>query len=726
MKNSLLVVMTALLALSQSIFAVGNPKQLPVPRMDFPYSFTDGKATVFLPDAFAGKEVAYSIKTITDDGWGKTSEGKATATADAKISIVPLAEGIHIVTLQLTKPTELRFLAINPPAAIDVKTAGAALRNTHAKLFSKERYLLLIMGDSVTETGDYCGMLAMMLKRATGNENIEVLKRGFSGRSVDATVRTMEGDLAAKPDLGLIMYGLNDQAAGCSLDGYIDQYRWIMETLEKRCKADCVFLTPTPDLSLDKDDSVYGAYTVRTFAFGDALKVLGEKMKVPVADTFHALWGSGAPSIDASARKIWPRFPLGYNNQLSSMIESNGKGDGIHPGALGHLAIARAAYDAIIGGQQPVLPLDLSAVSSWTDTGMVSKVTLKNSSSVKRAGNVTLYPFPDGEVATAVPITYDLTPSAEMTFNVTWPKLIKPEDLLTYPYNLYLTTNQPVFAAFDSSGNEGYTYIVRAPMQTDTSFVHERQSVTGNKIKVTLLENGKKKSVTVKIPENTELGRIPLISKYQRKGVTGYAAAEVAYVRYGQARACDAVVDGDLNEWKDSAWITVGDPIQARWTQGIRDGRTTREECDMRWAFSAGKTGIYFAVDLKGKQIDQDNFTIFMDTRKANLLGTPGPYYWISGRFDKNEKLALSRGETSPNAAGMTGVWKAKENGANLEFFVPYGLLNLTNGRKTVTLACQYGGGIPIMTRTRNIRQLIFYGQKTVSHGAHDGMALYV
>jgi hypothetical protein len=672
MKNSLIVLLTAMLTMP--IFAAGAPKPLPTPRMESPYTFTDGTATVILPDAFAGKEVAFSIKTITDDGWGKTSDGKATATADAKISIAPLVEGIHIVTLQLAKPAEVRFLAITPPSTIDAKDVPV-LRRTKSKLFSKERYLLLIMGDSVTETGDYCGMLAMLLKRATGNNNIEILKRGFSGRSVDATVRTIEGDLAAKPDLGLIMYGLNDQAGGCSLDGFIDQYRWITETLEKHCNADCVFLTPTPDLSLDKDDTVYGAYTLRTFAFGEALKVLGEDMKVPVADTFHALWGVGAPSIDESARKIWPRFPLGYNNQFSSMLESNGKGDGIHPGALGHLAIARVAFDAIMGRPQPVQPLTFSAKSSWMDAGMVSNVTLTNNSKEKRTGNLTLYPFPDGEVAPLTPIAYDLAPAATTTFNVTWPKLVKPEDLLTYPYNLYFTTNQPVFAAFDSSGTTGYTYIVRAPMEMNANFIRERQVVTGDKVKVTLNDNGRKKTITVKIPKDSEVGRIPLVNKVQRKGVTGWAAAEVAYVRYGKARIGEATVDGDLTEYKDSTWITIGDPIQARWTQGIRDGRATRDECDMRWTFSAGKTGIYFAADIKGSKLDQDNFTIFMDTRKANLLGTPGPYYWVSGRFDKNDKLSLSRGETSPKAPGLAGAWKAKDTGANLEFFVPYAML---------------------------------------------------
>ncbi len=698
MKHCIFLVLTA--ALTLSIFAAGmpTPKPLPTPRMESPYAFTDGTATVILPDAFAGKEITYSIKTITDDGWGKTDEGKIKATADAKIAITPLVEGIHIVTLQLAKPAEVRFLAIYPPAKASATEPSAEIYlSTYNKLAKKEKFVILVMGDSVTDTGDYAGMLAMLLKRATGNDNIEVVKRAFSGRSVDATVRTIEsdikGDLGIKPDLGLIMYGLNDQAGGCSLDGFIDQNRWIAETLKNRCGTDMIFLTPTPDLSLDKDTTVYGAYTLRTFAFGDALKVLGNDMKIPVADTFHALWSAGAPSIDASAHKIWPRFPLGYSNQLSSMLESNGKGDGIHPGALGHLAIAWAVFNTIMGPQSSpvsatgavaitnrtdinqIQPISFSAVSSWTPTGMVSNVTMTNNSKEKCTGNLTLYPFPDGEIAPVTPIAYDLAPSATKTFTVTWPKLLKPEDLLTYPYNLYLTTNQPIFAAFDSSGNSGYTHIVRAPMEINANFLRQRIEVKGNSFKVTLNNLNKKKTITVKIPKKSDIGRIPLVYKVKNKNVTGWAVAEAAYIRYGKARIGDATVDGDLAEYKESNWITIGDPIQARWTQGIRDGRINRNECDLRWAFSAGKNGIYFAVDLKGTKFYQDNFTIFMDTRKANLLGTPGPYYWISGRFDKNDKLSLSRGETSPNAPGLAGVWKANTNGANLEFFVPYAML---------------------------------------------------
>lgn len=73
---------------------------------------------------------------------------------------------------------------------------------------------MVATGDSVTATGDWPRMFAMLLGRLTGNTRITVDKAAYPGRSADASVRHWQRDIAPKrPDLLLAMYGLNDQGA---------------------------------------------------------------------------------------------------------------------------------------------------------------------------------------------------------------------------------------------------------------------------------------------------------------------------------------------------------------------------------------------------------------------------------------------------------------------------------------------------------------------------------
>jgi len=597
-------------------------------RLAEPYVFTDAKAVVLLPDVT--NEVTYSLKTITATGWRSMQDNHGAVVA-GKLEITPLTEGIHIVTLHLSQPVELRFLAIAPPPQLDPQVVRRTLPRQGDRLLRGEPFTILAMGDSVTETGNYPEFLKLLLERATGKHNVTVVKRAYPGRSVDATVRNFRDDVPPnRPQLGLLMYGLNDQGGGVSTAAYLEQCQWVVEHMVQECDADTILLTPTPDLSRDQNATEYSPYLFRTIGFAALLEDLGQKLNVPVADTFHAVWGTGGTTLNACGRKMRPVYPPSISQQFTSMLETEGRGDGVHPNALGHLAIARAVFNAIAGAAPAKR---IHGTSEWTQDGLVSHAQLGT--------NTMLFPLMDDAVE----------PSNN---GVRWPNRKRPEDLLKFPSNRY---PMPMFVAME----DGRPQVVEAPVAAKVDFVRERQVVTGSTVTVKFGTT----PVTVTIPSGSSVGRIPLIRDTQ--------AAELAYVRFGAARVGEATVDGDLSEWNKHQWIPVGEPVQAREPWNVNDHRASTNECYLHWAFKAGSNGVFMAAKTTGS-VEKDNFIIFFDPRMPELLGTPGRYYWLSGHRREDGQLDLQRGETSRSATGLTGVWR----GGALELFIPYELMEMT------------------------------------------------
>ena len=647
-------------------------------EFESPYVFTDENA-VLAVNADAG-EVGYSIKTITYDGYGPTARGTAKA-ADGRLSIKPLCEGIHVVSLDIEKPVEVRFLAIGPPAKASAAAARKALPRTSRKLLSGRPYTILAMGDSVAHTGDFEGLLVMILKRATGNENILSVERTYSGRSVDAAVRFWKNDGPPNhPDLGLLMYGLNDQGAFASLPGYLEQYRFIADRLAADCNADAVLMMPTPHIQIpvrEEDRTPRSEpewFAFRTIGFAESLRPLAAQLHVPLAETFAAVWGRGGPTVQESVKNAWPMFPTHYGRQMTSMLETGGKGDTIHPNVLGHLAIARAVSDAIFG-LQVAPPLAFSGYSAWADGGVVSHVVATNRSGAVREGTLRAYPLIDARIDTDGPVAYRLAPGEAVEFEVRWPQAKKPEDLFEHPNNIYLAPGSPLVPVVDFCAGGSRVYAARAPFEFEWNYVRGRQ-VVDEVARVALSGNAKTVITEEIIPPNSNVGRIWLLSKLLRNNETWHATAELAYVRFGAALQGEAAADGDLAEWQEHRWFSVGETVQARWTKGPEDNRAELGECFTRWALKAGENGIYFAVRGTGELL-KDKFTLFFDTRDAALLGTAGRYYWCSGSLKDGGRMQMRRGETSRESPGLEGAWKKTPDGIDIELFVPYELMEL-------------------------------------------------
>jgi lysophospholipase L1-like esterase len=644
----------------------------PVP----PYIFTDGRARLATPGVEGA--VPCHVATITAEGFGPRRTLTLTA-ADGAVSVSPLCEGIHVVSMGAPVNQEQRFLAIAPPPPLDAAAVRKALPRTGAKLLEGQPFLLLSMGDSVTATGDYEAMLAMLLSRATGNTNITLVDKSYPGRSIDATVRHFDRDTRAiKPDLGLLMYGLNDQAGNVPLPAYLEQYAWVADQLAVRFQADTVFLQPTPHIAVfgaDKSGNVEPPQTAfRTAGFAEAVARLGERRGVPVARTFAAVWGAGTGTIPEAAMALWPLYPTGYASPFSSLLESRGKGDTIHPNALGHLQIAKAVF-AALNGQANEQPMTITGQSRWTDNGVVSRVTATNRSDKPREGRLEVYPPSGARIAIPGPVPYSLAPGESVSFEVAWPEVRKPEDLLRFPYFQYLCEDLNPISVVDVSGAGSTVRSIAAPFEVPGEFVAERQTVEGRRVSVTLNTPGGVQTVPVKIPKGSQVGRVPLIRKLESDGKIGYAVAEVAYVQYAQALNGEAKVDGDLREWDGHRWAPVGEPCQARGRGGPLDNRKSPDEAYIHMAFKAGANGLFIALRGRG-ELAGDRATLFFDPRAPEELGTVGPYYWAGLSFAPDGAVHLGKGETSVAAPGMNGRWRANEGGLDAELFIPYVLMD--------------------------------------------------
>lgn len=558
-------------------------------------------------------------------------------------------------------------LAIPIPEAIGGEALLKTLPRRGKKLLAGETFTILAIGDSVTATGPYPEILKRLLARATGNADIRVMRAAYSGRSVDAAVRRFEKDIEpAKADLALIMFGLNDQAAGAPLAAYLEQTRWLVEKLRAR-GSDVVLLEPTPHINItplpgDTMPPPPEASVFRTTGFAAALRGLGAELDAPVAPTFDALWGGGGADLQAAARGMWPLFPAHYSKPFTSLAETEGKGDTIHPNAAGHLRLAQAVFSTL-AGRKPAPELEIDAHTAGDAQGrMVSRLRVKNASEQDRSGRLAVYPFPQDD--THEMFAYDLAPGESVERVFTWPEAARPGAFAC-------------LQVVDYHGGGSRAFGVPAPLKTGAGWIRDRSVVAPPSAVVRFATNGVVREEIVRWPGNSEVGRVPLSGRAKIGEGEMKLDAELAYVRFAAAPSGESVADADLSEWSDARWIPVGEPVQARWTKGPADYRQTPRECHVRWAFKAGREGVWIAFHAMG-EVTKDKFTLYFDPRPAAELGTAGPYVWIDGAFKPDGALVLRAGDSSPSGvAGLAGRWRAPAAGeVEGELFVPYAVMN--------------------------------------------------
>lgn len=639
--------------------------------IEHPLVFTDESVQISASTE-ENREVEVSI--LTRRGW-QLPVRTHLLFQNGKASFRPSLEGIYRIR---SGEDEIRFLAIQPPPRLDQTTLATVLPRSARRLVSGKTYTILAMGDSVTDTGDYPEMLAMMLRRTTGS-HVVVEKRDYPGKSVDASVRRWKQDTTGiQPDLGLIMFGLNDQAANVPLAAYLEQTKWLIDRLSSQCNADTILLEPTPHidiLSPAKDGTLPPAASIfRVIGYARALADLARDSNIPVAPTFASIWGEGAEDLPGVARALYPLYPVNYRTHYSTLLESGGKGDTIHPNALGHLQLARAVYQVLLG-RKPVEPLAWKAETFWEDGQLISKVEVRNSSELPREGRLDFFPVPMS--AAVKQVQYRLKPGESMEVKVPWPGATKLEALRTDPLLVKAFKSPgPYLQALDSCGGKCFPHAIAAPWNPDFRFLPRRAIVGETEFGVEYQAGSKTTVMSVKLPLDQEAGRIPLEVSGEIDGRPCYATAELAFVRFAHATSSEAVVDGDLSEWQNDVWQPLTEPVQARSSQGPKDLRASPEECAVRWSIRGGKTGVYIAVRAGG-EVDSDTLTVYFDGRPPEELGTCGPYTWVSVNL-KNEKPQLRAGDSSPVSSGLEGAMRrAGESTCNYELYLPYPVLGL-------------------------------------------------
>ncbi len=622
------------------------------------------------PLKFAGLEnqsQKCSVSVLTRDGWSASQQQSLQADHNGVVSFTPLTEGLYAITSTINgKAVTVKMLAVNAPAKVSADAVLKTLPNHGKDLLAGIPITILAMGDSVTATGIYHKLLVMMLREATGNDQITLHVKAHSGKSVDATVRTFDTDIKPlKPNIGLLMYGLNDQGAGGAMDVYLQQTQWICEQLQSAFKTDMILLEPTPHI--DTEQTAF-----RTIAYAQALRNLGENLSLPVAPTFDAIWGEGGSTLSQSMQRLWALYPPHYSKTWQSLLETQGKGDTIHPNILGHLAMAKAVFNTIIGQPRQQKALQIKAQNAWTDAGMVTKLQLTNTSNTHRIGYLDVFSADDFAQPLTSQLAYSLAPQASEQLSVTWPTLKYPTDLLNLAASAFITHDQPFLAIADYANNQLAIQAVQTQRAGQLHYPPQRIVTDSATFHIQLRDGNTRVIQSIDLPENQPVGVMPLVTSHQNQTAT----ATLSFTQLAQAIIGKAKIDGELDEWQEHTFNPLGQPSQACWVRGPADLRESIDACNPSFAFKSDDEGLYMAIKVTG-QIDNDRLTVFFDPRPAEQLGQPGGYYWINAGF-KNGKFTASRGETSPHIRIESAIKKDGDL-TTIEMFIPYATFKHTS-----------------------------------------------
>lgn len=499
------------------------------------------------------------------------------------------------------------------PAGVFTET----LPRTGAKLERGEPYMILAVGDSVTHTGKYHEFLARRLAEKTGNTKIATQKKARSGCSADATSRNFDTDVAPfKPDLLLIMYGLNDQAAFAEPETYLANLRYIADRAVKEFGCDVLFLQPTPHPSFkDLATEFESAYPWRTGVFA-AYLAHAEKV-YPVVRTF------GAFSRDVPAKN-----PVELYTQMLKFYPPK---DHIHPSAAGHEKMAETVFEYLTRTTPPE-PMEFHGRFRWP---AAIEVEAHNRTPAERIGKLIVY-MPD-RMPGRGNVEYKLRPGEKCTVVIPLPELKSAQELLIPPYSWYIKRDTMGVTVVDFAA-DGTARATAVSCPRSGADALPPASFT--------------------LPAfREESGRVPVVQDTR--------ARELVYTRYASA------LRGETPPDDACLWSTLGAPHQARGNTGPMDFRKSPEEKRIAFAFRAGTAGLFVAAKIRG-DVMKDAGTFYFDPRPAEELNTIGPYYWLDVRFLPEGKLRLHSGETADRAAKVRGSWRAVEGGAELELFIPY------------------------------------------------------
>lgn len=225
-------------------------------------------------------------------------------------------------------PLPLILLAALGPAAAD-------LAGLNALLAGGQRPVKIVgFGDSITGVYYHTGgrrawpeMLGVALQRVYPQAQIEIINAGVSGGNTTTGLARMDQDvLSHRPDLVVIMFGMNDVVANAP-EVYESNLRTMVRN-SREAKAEVVLCTPN---YVAEDNGSRDLTRLRACAA--IVRRVGQDLAVPVTDCFQAY---------EAIRQANPR-------EFTVLMS-----DAIHPNMRGHKLFAEEITETITG-QRPSL-----------------------------------------------------------------------------------------------------------------------------------------------------------------------------------------------------------------------------------------------------------------------------------------------------------------------------------------------------------------------------------
>ncbi len=162
----------------------------------------------------------------------------------------------------------------------------------------------------------YVGQLRRRLNRYCPAGAVSVINGGISGDSAPGGLKRLERDvLAHRPDLVTVCFGLND-SMNSDVETGLASYRSALEEIVRRVLdsgAECMLLTPNfmcryvsselpdgplreiaADAARVQNEGILERYV-------DAMREVGEKMQIPVADAYASWQAMDSAGIDTTA-----------------------------------------------------------------------------------------------------------------------------------------------------------------------------------------------------------------------------------------------------------------------------------------------------------------------------------------------------------------------------------------------------------------------------------------
>lgn len=209
----------------------------------------------------------------------------------------------------------------NEPVAKTVEAVAEGLK-------SGKPATIVAFGDSITgvyyHTGGrraWADMLAIALEKTFPAARITMHNAGISGHTSAQGLARIENDvLARKPDLVVVMFGMNDTARGS-----IEEFDRNLREIVSRCRrAGAAVVLSTPNSVYENPDRP----TARLAEFAETVRRVAKDLNVPLADSY------------AAYEAIRAKDPNAWRMLMSETI---------HPNMNGHRLFAEVMAETITG-----------------------------------------------------------------------------------------------------------------------------------------------------------------------------------------------------------------------------------------------------------------------------------------------------------------------------------------------------------------------------------------